>query len=208
MRQATVVRVVLALILSWGCLAPILVGQEESQNQQDQNQEQQRAKKKSAEAQAEGTETKNEPRSRSLTAYRLEFTLSELDDLGKKINSRTYSLVTMTTRSSKIRVGGRVPVATNPESNLPQMQFQYLDIGMNIDCFVEEQDGFVILNSQVEASSAAPQRDEKTHQPVIRQLRSDIRTVLAPGKPTVVASMDDPTSKERFQLDVTATKVK
>jgi len=72
----------------------------------------------------------------------------------------------------------------------------------------QELDGAVLLSSTIEASSLAPQRDEQTRQAVIRQMRFEVRTVLSPGKPTMISSMDDPTSKERFQVEVTATKIK
>jgi hypothetical protein len=79
---------------------------------------------------------------------------------------------------------------------------------MNIDCSIQEQDGSVLINSTIDSSSAAPQPEPQTHQPVLRQMRYEVATVLTPGKPTIIGTMDDPTSKARFQLDVTASKVR
>jgi hypothetical protein len=206
MRRTRIGAAILTVLLSLGCFAFRVMAQEESQDQHDQSQQQQMVDKKSAEGQGERATTRIESISNSLSSYRLEFTLTEFNDTGKKINSRTYSVVSQVGPRNKLRVGGRVPVATGTSPG--SLMFQYLDVGMNIDCSVQEQDGFLLLNSTVEASSAAPQRDEQTHQPVIRQMRSEVRSVLTPGKPTMISSMDDPTSKERFQLDVTATKLK
>ncbi len=148
----------------------------------------------------------NKAAQRPLAAYRLEFTLTEFED-GKKTNSRSYSLLAQTHSWNKLRIGTRLPVATATSATMP-VQFQYMDIGMNIDANVEEQEGLVLLNSTVDVSGMAPQREEQTHQPIIRQMKSELRTVVSPGKPTVITADDDPTGKARFQLEVTATKVK
>lgn len=193
--------VVLTVLWGLGSLHTVLFAQEEAQGEQQE----QKVIKNTLEGQAERAGTKGEPLSNSLSSYRVDFTLTEFDT-GKKINSRTYSVVSQVGPRNKLRVGGRVPVATGTGSGT--LMFQYLDIGMNIDCSVQEMDGAVLLSSTIESSSVAPQRDEQTHQPVIRQMRFEVRTVLSPGKPTMISSTDDPTSKERFQVEVTATKIK
>ena len=208
MRFMRVEAFIVAVILGLACFHANLFAQEENEGQEGQSQAQQKADKKTAESEAERAATKAEPISNSLSSYRVEFTLTEFDS-GKKINSRTYSLTTQVGPRNKLRIGGRVPVSTSTGSNMPSsMQFQYLDIGMRIDCSLQEQDGSVVLDSTLDSSSAAPQVEPQTHQPVIRQMRYEARTVLTPGKPAVIGSMDDPTSKSRFQIDVTATKVR
>ena len=146
---------------------------------------------------------------KSLNAYRVDFLLTELED-GKKNNSRTYSLMAREGILNKLRAGVRVPIATNMGS-IPQ--FQYLDVGMNIDCRVEEREGSLVLNAVADSSSFSLPGEPKApgsvaEQPVIRQMRSEINTVISLGKTTLISSMDDPSSKRRFQLEVTATKVK
>ncbi len=143
-----------------------------------------------------------------LTAYRLDFVLSELAD-GKKVNSRSYSVLAQTdSRMNKLRSGARYPVATQNEHN--STQFQYLDFGVNIDCRLEEQDGEVSLYATIDSSSASWPTPDTAHsapgQPVISQMRSEVRSPLHPGKPTMVSSMEDPASKRVFQVEVTATR--
>ena len=147
---------------------------------------------------------------KSLNAYRVDFLLTELED-GKKNNSRTYSLMAREGILNKLRAGVRVPIATNMGSPIPQ--FQYLDVGMNIDCRVEEREGSLVLNAVADSSSFSLPGEPKApgsvaERPVIRQMRSEINTVISLGKTTLISSMDDPSSKRRFQLEVTATKVK
>jgi hypothetical protein len=197
----------LALILGLGCFAPNLVAQDENTNKSENKDERQKENNKLEEGRELRHGNRDESLPKPLAAYRVEFAITELDE-GKKINSRTYSLVMQQGMLGKLRIGGRVPIATSTGSNSSPAQFQYLDIGVNIDCTVQERGGFVLMSSTIELSSLAQQREEMTHQPVIRQAKSELNTILSPGKPTVVSSMDDPTGKGRFQLEVTATKVK
>lgn len=139
-----------------------------------------------------------------VAAYRLEFVFSELQG-GKRVNSRSYEMLAQQGRVNKLRAGARVPVSTGSPN------FQYLDIGMSIDCQVEERDGHIALSLTADSSNfKLPEAEKITsapHQPIIQQLRSQVDTLVSPGKPTVISSMDDPSSKRRFQLEVTATKV-
>lgn len=143
--------------------------------------------------------------SRLNSAYRLEFTLAELED-GKKINTRSYSMLAQAGGAlSKLRIGLRVPVATG------NTQFQYMDVGMNIDCRVQEQEGSLVLSTIIESSNVTPppaQSVSVPNQPVVRQVRADLSTVVNPGKPTLISSMDDPISRHQFQIEVTAAKTK
>lgn len=143
--------------------------------------------------------------SRSSSAYRLEFALSELED-GKKINTRSYSMLAQAGGVlSKLRIGLRVPVA------MANTQFQYMDVGMNIDCRVQEQEGSLVLSTTIESSNLTPdpaQNVSSPDKPVIRQVRADLSTVVNLGKPTLITSMDDPISRRQFQIQVTATKTK
>ncbi len=143
-----------------------------------------------------------------ITAYRLDFVLSEWVD-GKKVNSRNSSVLAQTDgRMNKLRSGARYPVSTQNEQK--NTQIQYLDFGVNIDCRLDEQDGGVRLIATVESSSASWPAPDSAHTPpglpIITQMRSEISTSVHVGKPTMVSSMDDPATKHTFQIDVTATR--
>ena len=43
--------------------------------------------------------------------------------------------------------------------------------------------------------------------PTISQIKLNMDTTVAPGKPTVVASFDDPVTGRKFDLDVAITKM-
>lgn len=200
MRRMRLYTLFAMVIVVLGCLTTNL-------SAQDDNAREQETKKADERKEMKKQASEDESLTKPLGAYQLEFTITELAD-GKKINTRTYSLVAQQGMLNKLRVGGRLPVVTSTASSSFPSQFQYIDVGVNIDCEVREREGFVLLASTIDVSSLAPQRDEQTHQAVVRQVRSEVRTILSPGRPTVISGMDDPTTKARFEFEVTATKVK
>ena len=203
MRMVKLSAMLLAVVLA----GPMnLVAQDENSDKQQNTNEKQR-EKKSEEVRELRQDSKDESLSKPLGAYHLEFVITELDE-GKKVNSRTYSLLAQQGILNKLRAGVRVPIATGTGSNSLPTQFQYIDVGVSIDCTVQERGGTVLMSSTIDVSSMTQQHEEQTHQPVIRQMKSEMRTILSPGKPTVISYMDDPTGKGRFQLEVTATKIK
>jgi hypothetical protein len=144
-----------------------------------------------------------------LNVYRLDFALSEFVD-GKKVNTRNYTVTAREDEMNKLRSGARYPVASATVDK--GTQYQYLDIGVSIDCRVVERGAYLEINavvdsSLIEGADAHGVPNPSTGLgPIIGQMKSDIRSLIRPGTPTMVSSMDDPASKRRFQLDVTATK--
>ncbi len=170
-------------------------------------------------AAAQGDKKKENPESaaqngnaavnKPLNVYRLDFALSEFVD-GKKVNTRSYRVIAREDETNKLRSGTRYPVATATVDKTTQ--FQYLDVGVSIDCRIAERGAYLELNAVVDSSDI---RDADAHggrnpsigqSPVIGQMKSDIRSLIRPGTPTMLSSMEDPASRRRFQLDVTATK--
>ena len=158
--------------------------------------------------------------------YHLEFVIQELGTDGKPTNSRTYSTIVTTDRSdrsesrSTIRTGSRVPIITGAlhgttgDSKL-EFQYQYLDVGVNIDTQDAREIGgqlAVYLKAEISSlaapapsSSAITSANELANDPVIRQNSWQASVVIPIGKPTVVFSSDALESKGGMQLVVTAT---
>jgi hypothetical protein len=143
--------------------------------------------------------------------YRLDFKISELEE-GKKLNSRTYTLLVYPHEAGKLRIGTRVPIQTGTAGG--QAQFTYIDVGQNIDCQVRtEREHMVGLNVDMDFSNFG--MTEQLHSPggatsgnpVLQQFRITTKTDLELGKPTVINTFDDPSSKRTFQVEVTATRV-
>jgi hypothetical protein len=142
--------------------------------------------------------------------YKVDFTLRDSTDTAAK-NGRKYSLLINGRNKAVLRVGNRVPAATGGSAGIGQsnMQFTYLDIGVNIDCTVDERNGKYLMHADLDLSTAIP--PEKTGSavpnPTISQIKINMETTLVPGKPTIVASFDDPGTSRKFDVDVTLTKM-
>jgi hypothetical protein len=148
--------------------------------------------------------------------YHLEFVVQELGADGKATNSRSYT-TTVSTDSresqSSIRTGSRIPIATGSFSSggdnnkpLVNTQFQYIDVGVNIDARRTREIGRQLsIDLTADVSSVASATDPALHQPVVRQDKWQAVVLIAVGKPTVVFTSDSLDSKGSMQLAVTAT---
>lgn len=138
--------------------------------------------------------------------YKLDFVVKEVEG-GKTVNSRSFSAMQQVqmpggnTAPSSIRAGGRVPVSSGSNN-----QFQYYDLGVNIDARdLRETSADLSVNLTVDISSIAQETPSAV--PVVRQNKWSGAVLVAPRKPTVVFASDDVSSKRQLQLELTATPV-
>lgn len=139
---------------------------------------------------------------KSAETYRLDIVVNELED-SKKVNSRAYSVLLEGENWSKLRIGSRIPIQQ-------QSGIVYMDVGLSLDCRLRESASGLSLEVILEMNSfAIPEgAEERPATPPLRNFRTQTTSALALGKPTVVTSADDMASKRRFQVEVTASKVK
>ena len=92
---------------------------------------------------------------------------------------------------------------------LVNTQFTYIDVGMNIDCVVDESGSKFAMHADLDISTAVmPDKSPNAaNAPTISQIRLSLDTTVAAGKPTVVASFDDPVTSRKFDIDVAITKL-
>ncbi len=151
-----------------------------------------------------------EPKPITLTrpnaTYKVEFSVYEVQN-GKRLNVRKYMTLADQGAWGRIRVGSQVPFVVG---GVGSGGYQYKDIGMNIDCRPFADENGVSLDFTVEMSSVL--KPEESHQssehPVFRTDRSSLVAVVPLGKPTVTSTMDDVSSDRRYEIEVTATKVR
>jgi hypothetical protein len=140
-------------------------------------------------------------------SYKVEFTINELDS-GKKINSRSYSMLVRAeaipkwTEMKQLRATSRVPYSTGSTS------FQFQEVGMNIDCrLLPMGNGKVAIGTNWEYSSVASEQAQDPQRPVFRHDSSHVEAVVPLDKPTVIAEMDDVASTHRYVFEVKVTKI-
>lgn len=144
--------------------------------------------------------------------YRLDFVVKELDE-AKVVSSKKYSTFISTDESStqvrgaSIRTGSKVPYQIGGPG--PSTQYNYADVGVNIDCLkIRELSGHLMVHVIAEISSVPAPEGPVTMAPVVRQNRWTSVATIEPAKPTTLFSSDDLNSKRKLQLELTATPVK
>jgi hypothetical protein len=144
--------------------------------------------------------------------YKVELTMRDATDASAK-TGRHYLILVDTHGNGSFKLGSREPVATGtfqPSTGgnaLPvTTQYTYVDTGVNIECRLEQGDSNRLqLRADIDISSIVPQKTPMPN-PVIGQLKLNLTALLAPGKPTVVASIDDPVSNRKFDVIALITK--
>jgi len=135
-------------------------------------------------------------------AYRVDFSINELQD-GKKTNTRHYSMILTSGDRNQVKIGTRVPVST------PQTPLQYLDVGTNINCRIVDGSGDdLTLEVHADFTNLSGPEEQRSTQPIIRQVTLSGTTVTTPGRPVIIGAADDPNSNRQFQLEATVTKLR
>lgn len=143
--------------------------------------------------------------------YHLDFVVQEVNAEGKPTNSRTYTTTVSTdaNRSTQIRTNSRVPIPTgfsDTKSSLVNTQFQYQNVGVDIDVNrVHEVGRNLSLEVTAIVSSIASSGNEDIREPVIRENRWQSFVLIPIGKATVIFTSDALDSKSSMQVVVTAT---
>lgn len=160
-------------------------------------------------AAAQETAKQSEDQLKPTGSFKVEFMVNEFDN-GKKINSRSYSMrlnastLPQWTVWQQIRVGSRVPLSVEAG------KFEYVDIGMDIDCRIMQMGkDYVAVGTRWKYSSTEGERmvSQNTQNPVLRQVRSDTEAVVPLDKSTVISEVDDVASTHRYTFEVKVTKI-
>lgn len=164
---------------------------------------------------------KDAPNPESTSVYKVDFVVAEVED-GKRVNARTYTLMMEEGKQARANATTRVPITTGsfaPKSAstsgvnpLVNTQYQYMDVGLSLTFRFVQQGDYLMMsggyNIDTFAMPETAQAGSSLRMPVTRRISSDVGAAILPGKPTIISSVDDTNSKKRYQLEVTATKVK
>jgi hypothetical protein len=135
--------------------------------------------------------------------YRLDIAIREMEG-EKLLDTRYYSIWTQIGRSERMTAGSEVPYSSGKGST------NYRSVGVSINCTLMEADGNPSLSMNLDISGVAPSEKGAglTSPVVFRSVSFSANSVLTPGKSTMIGSVDDPATRRRFQVEVTATKLK
>jgi type II secretory pathway component GspD/PulD (secretin) len=138
--------------------------------------------------------------------YRVTFTVTESDG-GRKTGTQHYAMIVAGGNKSYVKQGNRVPIVTGSfekDGAGPTTQFQYLDVGVNIEAFVNG----VGLHTKIEQSSIS---DEKSNvgiqDPIVRQTTMEATSTFVPGKSVALGSIDTPGTTRHQDIEFVAELV-
>ena len=141
--------------------------------------------------------------------YQLNFVLRELEN-ERLINTRAYSIILSNQHDrGAIRAGEKVPFSSTSGA---KTEWQQIDVGVNIDCAdLEELGDRIAMNVSAEISSVMDSHANNgppSSLPIIRNHRWRSTVLLPLKQPTILYSSDDPASKRKVQLQLTATMIR
>lgn len=147
--------------------------------------------------------------------YHVVFVAREVEG-GKVINSRKYetdmSLQGSGSGTGSIRTGSKIPIATGSYSGAQtgiQTQFTYVDLGVNLDFSRARLEGdkvFLLVTAEISSADTGT-LVHGVNEPTIRQNKWNAGVTVPLGKPTVIFSSDDVSSKQTMQIELTVTPV-
>jgi hypothetical protein len=152
-----------------------------------------------------------------VSTYKVEFRLRDGSETAAK-NGRTYVIWINSQKRSYIRVGERVPVAMDPvqpgtsgagPTPIANRQISYMDLGVNIDASVTEHGSKVTLDANIDVSLLVSHHEgvQVLPQPSVSQIRINVTTAVPLGKPSLVASINDPVTQRKFEVEALVTKL-
>jgi hypothetical protein len=146
--------------------------------------------------------------------YRVEIDFRDGNDAGS-MTDRRYSLLVTESRKAVFKVGSKSPAVSGSAQSqtgntVVSTEITYLDVGVNIDCVVVAvgTSSKVALHGSLDLStiSGEAQVASGVRNPVIRQTKLDLDATLELNKPTVLATIDDPITARKLQVEATVTK--
>ncbi len=156
--------------------------------------------------QAQGEHATKEDEAHNFNNYRVTYKVNEVEN-AKTINSRTYTLMAKIGPTATLRIGSRVPYSSGGNQ---AGSVQYQDVGMNIDCKLDNsgEEGKLIVHSKVELTSPQGKGAEPPSEsnPVFGQFQVESFTVATLGKSASLGPADDVAPNRRFVVEVTVTR--
>jgi hypothetical protein len=125
--------------------------------------------------------------------YRLDFAVAE-SEAGKAATSTTYTLNLEDKHPGEIKAGTNIALATHGAT-------VRADLGLALHASFISLGEELLLDDEVEISAA---KDAQT----FRKLSARGNALVTPGKPSLVASLDDPAGHKRYEVTVTATRLR
>jgi hypothetical protein len=144
----------------------------------------------------------------SRRTYRLTYTLTELED-GQKVGDQHFSVIVTSGGKTELKQVSKVPIPVGNSADKAG-DLQYEEVGLNITASVDGYPDAVRLRSKVEQSTIAEEKSNigtGAGNPVIRDTSLEGSSILVPGKPLLLGSLDTPGSSRHQEVKVVAEPI-
>ena len=142
--------------------------------------------------------------------YRLTYTISAGEG-SQPGTTQHYTLIVASGDRTVFKEGSRVPIVTGStgKDESQHSDVQYLDVGLSINASLATSADALTLHSKVELSSVAAQPSGSgARDPDVQQTVLDGTSMLVPGKPLILGSIDTPGAAGHREVEVVAELVK
>jgi type II secretory pathway component GspD/PulD (secretin) len=142
--------------------------------------------------------------------YRLTYTITAAEG-SQPGATQHYTLIVASGDRTVFKEGSRVPivVGSTAKDASQSSDVPYLDVGLSINASLATSADALTLHSKVELSSVAAQTSGGgTRDPDVRQTVLDGTSILVPGKPLMLGSLDAPGATRHEEVEVLAEQVK
>jgi hypothetical protein len=145
--------------------------------------------------------------------YKVEINFRDGND-SASMTDRRYTMLVTESRKATFKAGSKHPVVSGSveppaAGSAVSTQVTYLDVGVNIECFLQVAGGKATMHGTLDLSTIGPTEGAVVagvRNPTVRQTKLDLETIVELGKPTVVASIDDPITARKLLVEATITK--
>ena len=160
----------------------------------------------SAQTNAEGEKTNPNSPPTSSKAYRVTYTITEIEG-ARHLGTQHFTwTVNSESGDSVIKLGSRVPVVTGSyDQNAPtaHTEITYLDVGLEISARLRDSSaGLQLYNRVVQSGVSEEQSTVGKSDPVVRQATLQNTAMLTLGKPVMLGSLDIPGSTRHLDVEV------
>ena len=132
--------------------------------------------------------------------YRLDYVVT-VSEPGKTTTTSTHTMSVEEGNSGDLHAGANVPLVTSSTGSSPRQ-----DVGLVLRCHLSRVGEDLLLHSTAEISG--PESGDDPGPRAIRKISANGDALVSPGTPAVVASVQEPVSGARYEVTVTATKLR
>ncbi|HEY8089399.1 MAG TPA: hypothetical protein VIF09_16175 [Polyangiaceae bacterium] len=137
--------------------------------------------------------------SRSHHVYRLDYIVS-VTEAGKAAATSKYTMNVEENEQGELRAGANVPLSSSSSGSPRQ------DVGLLLRCRLARAGEELVLHQTTELSGTDDRADQGPR--TIRKITMNDDAVATLGTPAVVGSVEEPATRARYEVTVTATKLR